>query len=173
MREFENHVGKSAFPVTPPLELERVVLDLVRRAVDDINSTLVGLPTCSASGRPEGIRVGHAPVVFVLKFVLRGSRSRVVPAPKLRDESLAIRGGRKRSKLGSVAIGKNVGHGSLQPVVHRCGLLGQYRPIAQQPRKYGGRDRHGYRATHQTALPKDFRISMGDGHDSLHSGLQV
>ncbi len=65
-------------------------LDLIRRPILNINPSAIRLPTRPALGLETIIRVGDAPVVFLLKRIVRRPRHWIAPIPELFDEFLAL-----------------------------------------------------------------------------------
>jgi hypothetical protein len=95
-----------------------MVLNLIRRAIDDVNSAPIGFPPRDASGEMR-IGVGESLVVFFLKLVLLRTRVWIAALPEGYDENVPVGIRRELAEVGTLLIRDDVANVLVQPFLIR------------------------------------------------------
>jgi len=94
-----------------------VGINLVRRAVNDVNVAAIGLPTGCGGGSKALVGKGYTSIVFFLEFVRCRAWHRIAAFPKLLDEMIAFFSGGELNKGGAFRVIGDVNHVVVKPFV--------------------------------------------------------
>src|SRR5579859_4231078 len=94
-----------------------VCINLVRRAVDDVNVAAIGFPAgCPGSSSEALVGKSDAAIVLLFEFVSCSARRGITAFPELFDEIIAFFGGGESNKCGTFRVISDVDDVIVEPL---------------------------------------------------------